>query len=197
MARTLEFFFDLMSPYSYLAATQLGGLAARTGAEVRWRPCFLPAVLKATGNRGPAEIPAKAFYLYKDLNDWAAHYGLPPVVLPSNFPFLALTADRACLFLGDQAPAFALQVMRRIWVDGADCNSPEVLEPALRAVGADPASVLERARSEDAKALLKQASEEAVSRGAFGVPTFFVDAQEMFVGNDRLQFVEAALKKLP
>ena len=70
----IEFFFDVVSPYSYLASTQLDGLTARTGVAVRWRPVFLGGVMKATGNRPPASLPARAPYLGADLQRWADHY---------------------------------------------------------------------------------------------------------------------------
>ncbi len=196
MPRTLEFFFDFMSPYSYLAATRLGEVARRAGAAVRWRPVYLPGVMRATGNHGPTEVAAKAIYVLKDLNDWAKLLGLPPVVLPEPFPFVAAQADRLGLLVDDAGKLadFAPRLFRRIWADGADCNQAEVLAGALADVGLEAGPLLERARTQELKDRLRKNTDEAVERGAFGVPTFFVEG-EMFVGNDRLDFVERALER--
>ncbi len=194
--RVVEFYFDLMSPYSYLASTRVDAIAAGAGAEVQWKPFFLPGVMKATGNRGPTELFVKAAYALKDLNDWAKHLKLPPIELPDPFPFIALTADRLAFVAGEHGKLreWSQRMYRRIWVDRADCNDVAVLSAELKAIGLDPAAALQRAQAEEIKAKLKANTDEAVERGAFGAPTFFVDG-EMFVGNDRLMFVEAALKR--
>lgn len=193
--RTVEFLYDFMSPYSYLASTRVEAIVTRAGGTVRWRPVFLPGLMKATGNHGPTEVPAKALYVLKDVNDWARLLGLPPVVLPDPFPFLAAQANRVALVAEAQGKIRELsqRLFHRIWADGADCNSPEVLGGVLREVGLEPGPVLERAQRQELKDLLRKNTDEAVSRGAFGVPTFFVQ-DELFVGNDRLDFVERALR---
>jgi 2-hydroxychromene-2-carboxylate isomerase len=197
MGKSLEFFFDLMSPYSYLAATQLTALAQRTGAELRWRPLYLPGVMKATGNRGPTEVAAKAMYAFKDVNDWAKHYRLHEIILPDNFPFTAVLADRAAVVADEQGRCgeYTLAMFKTIWGERGDCTDPAVVSRVLKVVGLDPEAVLTRAGSEEVKAKLRANTDEAVERGAFGVPTFFVGMTEMFVGNDRLAFVEQALRR--
>jgi 2-hydroxychromene-2-carboxylate isomerase len=194
--RSVEFYFDLMSPFSYLAATRIDAIAAAAGAEAHWKPFFLPGVMKATGNRGPTETFAKALYAHKDLNDWARHLNLPVIELPDTFPFLALTADRLAFVAAEHGKMreWCQRMFKSIWVQRADCNDPAVLTAELTAIGLDPVASLERAKADDIKAKLKANTDEAVEKGAFGAPTFFVDG-EMFVGNDRLMFVEAALKR--
>jgi 2-hydroxychromene-2-carboxylate isomerase len=194
MGKSLEFFYDFMSPYSYLAATQLAELAQRTFATVRWRPLYLPGVMKATGNMGPTAVAAKAMYTLKDLNDWARHYKLPPVNLPNQFPFTAVLANRCALVAEEhgQIAAFTLRMFKLIWADQGDCNDRAALCAVLTEVGLDAEAVMARAGTEEVKAKLRQNTEEAIERGAFGVPTFYVGDQ-MFVGNDRLMFVERAL----
>lgn len=194
--RVVEFYFDLMSPFSYLAATRIDAIAASAGAEAHWKPFFLPGVMKATGNRGPTEIMAKAIYSLKDLNDWAKHLGLPPVELPDEFPFISLTADRLAFVAGEHGKLreWCLRMFKKIWAERKDCNDVEVLTAELKAIGLDPAAAFERAKAEEIKAKLKANTDEAIERGAFGAPTFYVDG-EMFVGNDRLMFVEQALRR--
>lgn len=185
-----------MSPYSYLASTQMLALAERTNATLRWRPLYLPGVLKATGNTGPTANAAKAMYSFKDINDWAKQYQLPPVELPDNFPFTAVLANRVALVAEEQGKIaeYATKMFSRIWAERADCNDPVMITGVLGQLGLDAAAVIARAGSDEIKARLKANTEEAVERGAFGVPTFYV-GEEMFVGNDRLHFVEQALKR--
>ena len=93
MPRTLEFFFDYTSPYSYLASTQIEGVRQRTGANVAWRPFLLGGVFKATENTSPALNPAKASYLLTDLLRWTRHYGLPDLLWPDVFPLDSLRSE--------------------------------------------------------------------------------------------------------
>ena len=191
--KRLEFLFDLMSPYSYLAATRLPGLAQRTGATVTWVPVYLPGVMRAVGNRGPTEVAPKGVYTFKDINDWASHYGLPAIWLPDEFPFQAAAANRLCIAAGEKGPALALVLFRKIWAERRDASDQAMQREALTEVGLDAAALLERGQSEEVRAQLKANTDEAVARGAYGVPTFYVERDLMFVGNDRLMFVEKAL----
>ncbi len=188
MPRTVEFFFDYTSPYSYLASTQIEGVAARCGATLSWRPFFLAAVFKATENSSPALNFHKARYLLKDLEEWTRHYRLPPLVFPSSFPANSLLADRLGVVASREGKVaqFTHALYRRVFVRGDDPADPTVLGEALTEVGLEPAASLAQAQSSEVK-------DQAVARGAFGAPAFFV-GDSMFIGNDRLTFVEQALK---
>ncbi len=196
MAKMLEFYFDLMSPYSYLASTRVEALTVRASATLQWRPVYLPGIFKATGNTGPTSVMAKAMYTVKDLNDWAHWLKLRPMTLPSTFPFVAAQANRVALSLpGAAIGAFVKHLGAQIWHDGADCNHVDVLSASISAAGvSDVSTVLAKSQWQEIKDLLRASTDELVSRNGYGVPTFFVDG-EMFVGNDRLQFVERALEK--
>ena len=185
--KTVEFFYDVGSPYSYMAATRIEAIAADCGAHLIWRPILLGGIYKATGNTPPALLPARAPYLYRDLKRWSAYYGVP-WELPAVFPTNTLLAMRAIIGLSpEQVPAASLDLFRAYWVDGRDPAQPEVVADVL-----GPAAVA-RAQDQSVKDALKASTDEAVARGAFGVPTFFVGG-EMFFGNDRLPFVEHALR---
>ncbi len=169
---------------------------AREGGTLRWRPLLLGGVFKATGNEPPATNMYKARYLFGDLQAWARHYGLPKVALPRNFPTDSLKADRLAL-VADEAGKLAQwthAAFARAFVLGDDLSDPQVLTDLLRQVGLDPQASFARMLSPEIKELLRRNTEEAVDRGVFGVPAFFVKGQ-MFFGNDRLHFVEAALKE--
>jgi 2-hydroxychromene-2-carboxylate isomerase len=194
MARTLEFFFDYASPYSYLASEQLEAVAERTGAELRWRPFLLGAVFKATGNVPPISTASKASYLAKDLLDWTRYLKLPEFRMPENFPINSLKANRLGLVAAEQGriAAFSHATFRAIFAEGRDVADPKVLADLARAVGLDADKALAKLENQEIKDALRRNTDEALARGAFGAPTFFV-GDEMFFGNDRLIFVERAL----
>jgi 2-hydroxychromene-2-carboxylate isomerase len=188
---TLEFFYDFVSPYSYLASTRVEEVARRTGAELRWRPFLLGGVLKAADNKAPADTPAKYRHLKVDVGRWAGRLGVP-LAFPEKHPFSTVLAMRCALAAearGKLVP-FTHAAFRAAWVEGRDLTSPEVLSALATSVGLEGALV---AAAPEYKAALVAQTEEAVRRGAFGAPTFFV-GEEMFVGNDRLDFVEQALR---
>jgi 2-hydroxychromene-2-carboxylate isomerase len=196
MAKTLEFFFDYASPYSYLASEQVEAVAQRTGAELRWRPFLLGAVFKATGNVPPLTTPSKGMYLAKDLDDWTHHLGLPPFRMPEEFPVNSLKANRLGLVAAEEgriAP-FSHAAFRAAFVHGKDLNDPAVLAELARAAELNPDKALARLENQEIKDALRRNTDEAVSRGAFGAPTFFV-GERMFFGNDRLMFVERTLSE--
>ena len=196
MPKTLEFFFDLLSPYSYLASTQVEAVCARTGAALVWRPFLLGAVFKATENATPMNSLYKVQYLHKDLVRWADHYGIPRITFPEEFPFRVVDADRLVLVAGEHGKAgpFSRAAFNAIWAEGRDVSRREELAALLQSVEIDPEPALERAASQEIKDALKKNGEEAVERGSFGAPTFFV-GEEMFLGNDRLSFVERELAR--
>jgi 2-hydroxychromene-2-carboxylate isomerase len=189
---TLEFFYDFVSPYSYLASTRVEALAARTGATLRWRPFLLGGVFKATTNHSPMEIPAKGSHMWVDLERWARRQGVK-LRRPEPFPFssiLALRTAFAAEAVGKLVP-YSHAVYQAAWVDDRDVANPEVLAAVANEIGLDgPALVA--AAPEQKVALLKQ-TQEAIDRGAFGAPACFV-GDELYIGNDRLEFVEEALR---
>ncbi|HTO08478.1 MAG TPA: 2-hydroxychromene-2-carboxylate isomerase [Myxococcota bacterium] len=196
MPGRLEFFFDYTSPFSYLADTQLPGIARRTGAEIAYRPMFLGGVMHETGNQPPAALPARARYLPTDIGRWVTRYGIEFAFNP-HFPLQTLPALRAAYAAQDAGvfPAYHSALFRAAWAKPRNLSDTEVLRSVIAEAGLDPAPLLAAAASESLKARLKASTAEAVARGAFGAPTLFVGS-EMFFGNDRLEFVEEALAAL-
>ncbi|MDP8971905.1 MAG: 2-hydroxychromene-2-carboxylate isomerase [Actinomycetota bacterium] len=199
MAR-VEFFYDLVSPYSYLAYGRVNRICEEHGAELVLRPMLLGAVHKALGLQAPINIKSKGSYQLRDIHRWAEHYGLP-MKFPDTFPFRTLKTMRAAVALegeGDLEP-FTREAFGLYWEEGGtpkgfdavDEDGP--LRKVARRIGRDPEELLEKASSGKAKEALKSATAKAIERGVFGAPAFFV-GDEMFWGNDRLHFVEAALK---
>lgn len=194
MSRELEFFFDVGSPASYLAWTQAPGLCRRTGATLRYRPMLLGGVFKATGNASPAAVPAKGRYSGRDMQRFARRYG---VTLNQNphFPVNTLMAMRlaAAAVDSDQRDTVLAALFEGLWLRERDLSDIDVLSKTLTDAGLDAAHWAALAQDQAVKDRLKATTEEAVERGVFGAPTFFV-GEEMFFGQDRLDFVEEALR---
>jgi len=191
---TIEFFWDPASPYTYLASTQIEKLAAAVGAGLMWKPFLLGKAFEATGNKAPASVPAKGKWLFKDVEMWGRHYDVP-VAFPGSFPINSLLPQRvACAALeAGQGTAFAKAVMRAHWGEGKDIGQPTELSQIAFTVGLDGAALLARAQDPLIKDMLRTFTDDAIKRGAFGAPTFFVDKQ-MFWGNDRLVLLEDYLR---
>ncbi len=193
MAKILEFYFDYGSPTTYLAHAQLPGLAKRTGCEVVRRPILLGGVFKATGNRTPVAIPAKGAYMTTDMTRMAEHLGVPftmnPYFIINSLPLMrgAVAAIEDGVF-----ETYDAAIWQAMWVDGENLGEPEVIGKVLGGAGLDTAVFAERIQDPAVKQSLITATEEAVERGAFGAPTFFV-GEEMFFGSDRMDYIERAL----
>ena len=195
MTRTLEFYFDYGSPYSYLADTQVEAIAQRAGAMLVRKPMLLGGVFKATGNHSPAELPQKSAWSAFDMPMWAHHYGVPFQRNPF-FPVntLALMRGAAAAQIDGSFERYHPAVFKAMWVEGRNLNDMKEVAAVLSAAGLDAAKFGARIQDQDVKDRLKTTTEEAVARGVFGAPTCFVDKM-MFFGNDRLPFVEMALKE--
>lgn len=196
MTRSVEFWFDVGSAYSYLAWRSLPALAAARGATIEWRPMLLGAVFKATGNRSPVEVAAKSRWSLIDLQRWAQRIGTTIRMNP-HFPINTLALMRGAVAMQMQGEQRLLRyldaVFPAIWVEGRDMGDADTVATVLRAAGFDPAEVAALAGEPAAKERLRANTEEAVARGVFGAPTFFVGDQ-MFWGQDRLDFVAQALE---
>ncbi|MBT0627495.1 2-hydroxychromene-2-carboxylate isomerase [Pseudomonas fluorescens] len=195
MSKTLEFFFDLGSPATYLAYTQLPALCAATGATLVYQPMLLGGVFKATGNASPVTVPAKGRYLFNDLARYAQRYNVTLKFNP-HFPINTLMLMRAVtgmqLHQPERFQGFIDCLFRALWVEGRNMGDPAVVAAVLTEAGFNPEEVLALANDESVKAALKDNTEQAVQRGVFGAPSMFVGNQ-LFFGQDRLDFVREAL----
>jgi 2-hydroxychromene-2-carboxylate isomerase len=196
MAKQLEFFFDFGSPYSYLAYKALPGIAAAHGAEIVWRPMLLGGVFKATGNHSPAETPAKGKWLQQDLQRWAERYG---VTFNHNpyFPVNTLTLMRGAAGMqmrGSDFNKYVDAIFDAMWGEPRNLGDPHELADVLSEAGFDADAFQALVNDLEVKEKLKKNTEEAVARGVFGAPTFFV-GEEMYWGQDRLEFVAEALAR--
>ena len=195
MRKTLEFFFDLGSPATYLAYTQLPALCASTGTQLIYKPMLLGGVFKATGNASPITVPAKGRYMFDDLARYARRYNVPLKFNP-HFPINTLLLMRAVTGIQLRQPErfddFVDCLFRALWVDGRHLGDPTVVAAVLTEHGFSPEEVLTLANDEAVKTALKDNTDQAVQRGVFGAPSLFVGNQ-LFFGQDRLEFVREAL----
>ncbi|MGI9133178.1 MAG: 2-hydroxychromene-2-carboxylate isomerase [Rhodoferax sp.] len=198
MTRSVEFYFDFGSPASYLAWTQLPALCAQERASLVLRPMLLGGVFQATGNHSPATVAAKGRYVFTDFARFARRYGVPLVMNP-HFPVNTMQLMRAVSGLQMRQDArltdFCNAMFAAVWVQGLNMADPQVLASTLEQAGFDAAQVLSLCADAAVKEQLKAQTEEAVARGVFGAPTLFVGDQ-MFWGQDRLDFVREALQSL-
>ncbi|MGN6261080.1 MAG: 2-hydroxychromene-2-carboxylate isomerase [Ralstonia sp.] len=193
--KQVEFFFDVGSPYSYLAYHQLPKIAQAKGAEIVWRPMLLGGVFQATGNSSPATIPPKGRYSNVDLERWAKHFGVPIQQNP-HFPINTLQLMRGAVGMQLRSDAefhgYLAAIFSAMFEHPRNLGDLQELAAVLEAADISPALMLELVQDDRIKQTLRKTTEEAVARGVFGAPTFFV-GDEMFWGQDRLHFVEAAL----
>jgi 2-hydroxychromene-2-carboxylate isomerase len=189
MNRKLEFFYDYVSLYSYLANSQLGSI----DAEVVYRPMFLGAVMKATGNKPPATIAAKGTYLFKDVARWVQRYQIPYKMNP-EFPQNTVNALRLALVAQEKGVFDSVHqaLFDAMWVHEKNLSDASVLAGIAAGAGLPVEETVSEISSDRIKDRLRENTNEAIRRGAFGAPTMFV-GDEMFFGNDRFEFVMQAL----
>jgi 2-hydroxychromene-2-carboxylate isomerase len=194
----LEFFFDCSSPWTYLAFARLEGMRARSTATIAWRPILVGGVFNAVNQdvyaRRANPDSRKQAYYEKDLQDWARLAGIR-IGKPDVFPVRAVAAMRCVIAAAEDGllVEFAREVFEAYWGRLEDISRDEVLVDVARRAGIDGERLLARSRMPPVKARLRENTDELVGRGGFGSPTFFVNRDDMYFGNDRLPLVEAAL----
>ncbi len=193
--KTLEFFFDFGSPTTYLAHTQLPQLQRDTGADIVYRPMLLGGVFKATGNSSPVTVPAKGRWMGADMARFAQRYGVPFSFNP-HFPINTLSLMRGAVGLQLRQPerfhAYVDAVFKALWVEPRNLGEPAEVAAVVSALGISPEAFMALVGDPEVKAALVANTEEAVTRGVFGAPSFFVGS-DLFFGQDRLDFVRNAL----
>ncbi len=197
MTKAFDYYFDFGSLASYLAHTQMDKIQAETGAIPHYLPMLLGAVFKATGNVSPVSVPAKGKYIFVDFKRFADSYGVP---LNNNpfFPIITTTLMRILTGLQMRSDPriheFMDLIFHAIWIDAQNLNDPAVVERVLSEAHFDAAELIQLANEQATKDRLRDITTQAVDRGVFGAPTFFV-GEHMFWGQDRIEQLKSALKE--
>lgn len=197
MTKTVEFIFDIVSPNGYLAWYPLREIITRHGAELLVTPVFLGGMHKLTGNAPPmirdADVKGKVEYSMLEMRRFIEKHGFDRYRLHPQFPFNSVTFQRILVSLeGKERIRLAETLLPAIWEQGMAVDDPAAIAAMLAAGGFDPQSLLAAAQDPAIKQKLIDNTEQAVARGAFGIPTFFVGS-EMFFGKERLQQIEELL----
>ncbi|NOU27354.1 MAG: 2-hydroxychromene-2-carboxylate isomerase [Polyangiaceae bacterium] len=193
MKHTLDLYWDFSSPFGYLGSTQAEALAARTGAELTWRPMLLGGLFKIIGQADfpmATFSPAKQKYYADDIQRWAAYWGVP-MKWPSRFPINTVKALRCYLALPPEAQRpFREAAFAAFWADDRDISDDAVLRELL---GSHADATLAKIQEKAIKDELIACTDRAAKAGVFGAPTWVVDGKELFWGQDRIPLVERAL----
>ena len=198
----IEFFYDLSSPWTFLAFTNIEGVLQRTGASLRLRPILVGGVFNAVNQSVYAAREArdnpKLKHSWRVMKDWAALAGVH-LNFPSQYhPAKSVNAMRmACTLAGDQPAlwAFTKAAFESYFGAQENLDDPDVLVAVANGAGLDGEAMRAKAQSDEVKALLRANTEEVIERGGYGSPTIFVDGKWMYFGNDQLPLVEHKLKE--
>ena len=202
MSDRIEFFYDLSSPWTYLAFTNLFGVIERTGACATLRPILVGGVFNAVN---PAVYAAREnadnrrmVHSWKVLKDWAALADVTMNFPSVHHPAKSVNAMRMCCALADDMPAlttFTRAAFESYFGRAENLDDPEVLVAAANVAGLDGEAIRAASQTDAVKALLRANTDELIARGGYGSPTIFVDKDDMYFGNDQLPLVEAALNR--
>jgi len=198
MTKKVEFLFDFGSPNAYLAWKAVPEIEKRTGATFTYVPVLLGGIFKATGNVSPVianqGIKNKGEYQFLEIERFIKKHNLTKFKFNTHFPVNTLQIMRGAVAaeIDGNLPAYIAAVMPAMWEQSLKMDEADVIKAVLAAGGIDGARLLARIQDGDVKAKLIANTEDAVARGAFGIPTFFVDG-EIYFGKDRLREVEEAI----
>ena len=200
MTKTVDFFFDFASPNAYLSHQVVPGIEERTGAKFNYIPVLLGGIFKLTNNKPPMEaffgILNKNEYQSVEMERFQKRYEITKFKMNPHFPVMTLQITRGAL--GAQQDGYLdkyiSEVLKHMWEEPKKMDDPEVIKEAFTESGFDADKLLGQTQDPEIKAKLIANTEEAVKRGTFGIPTFFVD-DDIYFGKDTLWQVEEALSQ--
>ena len=193
MTKTVTFCFDFGSPYSYLAYNYLSPIKD-AGAQIELKPVLLGGIFKATGNQPPATVQKKGEYMFKDIQRWSNKLGISFKMNP-YFPILTVPHMRGAILAQkkDILEEYMQSMFDSMWLKGLNLNDQEILTKVASESGIDPNDFAEGISSDEIKDELRLNTQFAIDKGAFGVPTYFLE-NEIFWGIDSIKFLLESLK---
>ena len=194
MTKTVTFCFDFGSPYSYLAYNYLSPIKD-AGAQIELKPVLLGGIFKATGNQPPATVQKKGEYMFKDIQRWSNKLDISFKMNP-YFPILTVPHMRGAILAQkkDILEDYMQSMFDSMWLKGLNLNDQEILTQVASESGIDPNDFAEGISSDEIKDELRLNTQFAIDKGAFGVPTYFLE-NEIFWGIDSIKFLLESLKK--
>ena len=199
MKHRLEFFFDCSSPWTYLAFEYVQRRLAGLEVDIAWRPILVGGIFNTVNpsvyQSRETPVAAKAAYMRKDLQDWARMVGLDIKFPPPVFPVNSVKAMRGAFVALDAGllVPYARAIFKRYWTDLVDISRDEELAAIVTQVGLDSQQFFAQIAGQAIKDRLRDATEECVARGGFGSPTLFLDGDDMYFGNDRIDLMRSRL----
>jgi 2-hydroxychromene-2-carboxylate isomerase len=197
---TIEFFYDVSSPWTYFACDRIEAFCERNGADLVWKPFLVGGVFNKVNpsvyQRRENPVPPKDAYYQKDMQDWARYQGIE-MIKPSVFPLNSVKALRGAFVAIDEGKvgAYSRTCFEAYWRDDKDLSQEDVLREVVISVGMDADSFFERIADDAVKRRLFETTDDLIARGGFGSPTFFIDGDDMYFGNDRLELMQAAIDR--
>ena len=193
MTKTVTFCFDFGSPYSYLAYNYLSPIKD-AGAQIELKPVLLGGIFKATGNQPPATVQKKGEYMFKDIQRWSKKLNVSFKMNP-YFPILTVPHMRGAILAQKKniLEDYMRSMFDSMWLKGLNLNDQEILTQVASESGIDPNDFADGISSDEIKNELKVNTQFAIDKGAFGVPTYFLE-DEMFWGIDSIKFLIDSLK---
>jgi len=198
MSKTIDFIFDFGSPNAYFSYHVLPKLAAEKGAEINYIPCLLGGIFKLTNNQAPmvafANVKGKVAYDMLEIQRFIKKHSLTKFQMNPHFPVNTLLLVRGAIAADrdGRLDDYIKVGLKAMWEDGQNMSDPQVFASVLTAGGFDGAKILAATQDQEIKDILMANTVQAVERGAFGIPTFYV-GDEMFFGKDRIDQVVEAL----
>ena len=199
MKHRLEFFFDCSSPWTYLAFEYVQRRLAGLEVDIAWRPILVGGIFNTVNpsvyQSRETPVATKAAYMRKDLQDWARMVGLDIKFPPPVFPVNSVKAMRGAFVALDAGllVPYARAIFKRYWTDLVDISRDEELAAIVTQVGLDSQQFFAQIAGQAIKDRLRDATEECVARGGFGSPTLFLDGDDMYFGNDRIDLMRSRL----
>ena len=200
MSKTVEFFFDLSSPWTYLAFHNIQDIIKQNDAQIIWRPFLVGGVFNAVNQsvyagRADSKNPKMKFFL-KSLNDWADWSGLPLNFPSKHHPVKSVYAMRCCCALEDDGNIlhrFASACFKAYFENQHNIDDPDILRSIAKLCAIDSDWLMNEIQSDAIKLKLRNNTQEAIDRGSFGSPSIFI-GDDMYFGNDQLPLVNRAIK---
>ena len=195
MTKKIDFYFDFASPNAYLSHKVIPGIEQRTGASFNYIPVLLGGIFKTTNNKPPMEafmgITNKNEYQSLEMSRFIERYRLNKFEMNPHFPVFTLQIMRGAIAadIDGYLSEYVEKVMTHMWEEPKKMDDPEVILSAFKESGLDADRLISQIQEPNIKTILITNTEEAVQRGAFGIPTFFID-EEMYFGKDTLWQIE-------